>query len=338
MKAVLWKGPDSLAVEDVADLRPEPGEMLLEVKNCGICGSDLHAAKLGLTLVPDCIMGHEFSGVIAELGQGVTGWRVGERVAPLPLHSCGGCERCKAGEVTFCTRGARAIGWGDIPGAYAEYARVSPQDLVRLPENVSFRQGALVEPLAVGLHAVRQARMQAGAGVVVMGGGPIGQVCTLWAKREGAGCVVVSDPAEGRRKLAERLGADLVVDPGKQDPRSSLFDACGREPDVIFECVGVPGTINEAVQMAGIQGRVVVVGVCMEPDTLMPVIGIMKEVELKFVLAYTKGEFQEVVDALAGGGLNADAMITDVIGVEGVPDAFKALAIPNTQSKVMVEF
>jgi len=236
----------------------------------------------------------------------------------------------------FCPA-LRAMGFGDIPGAYAELARAVPQSLLRLPDHVSFRQGALVEPLAVGLHAVRNGKVPNGGAAIVMGAGPIGLVIALWLKKEGAGCVVVSEPAEGRRALAKRMGADAAVDPRREDPVGTLRDLSGREPDAIFECVGIPGTINDAIQMAPIQGRVVVAGVCMEQDTFLPVFGIMKEVELKFVLAYLKDEFQAVIDALADGSLPAEPMISDVIDLAGVPDAFRALSNPTTQTKVLIE-
>jgi (R,R)-butanediol dehydrogenase/meso-butanediol dehydrogenase/diacetyl reductase len=336
MRAVLWKGPDELQVEEVADPRPGRGELLLQVKDCGICGTDLHTAKYGLALMPGCIMGHEFSGIIVGVGDGVSEWQEGDRVVSLPIHPCGSCERCQRGEMVFCTQ-MRGMGLGDLPGAYAEYTTVVPQALLRLPDNVSFRLGALVEPLAVGLHAVRHGKIPAGGAVIIMGAGPIGLVTALWAKREGAGCVVISDPAEGRRSLAERLVADAVVDPGSEDPREMVTRISGREPDVIFECVGVPGTLDAAIQMSNTQGRVVVAGVCPEPDTIIPMIAIIKEIEMKFVLAYTKQEFQESVNALADGTLEVDEMITDVIGLEGVPDAFRSLASPTTQSKVMIE-
>src|SRR5262245_8223854 len=126
MRAVVRRGPEQLEMAEVPDLRPEPGGILLRVRDCGICGSDLHAAKLGLTLQPDCVLGHEFAGTIAELGEGVSGWREGDRVVSLPFHACGNCDRCRAGEGVFCA-GVRGIGLGDLPGAYAEYTRVVPQ-------------------------------------------------------------------------------------------------------------------------------------------------------------------------------------------------------------------
>ncbi len=336
MKAVVWNGPDALALAELPDPRPERGEVLLRVRDCGICGSDLHAAKFGLTLQPGSVLGHEFSGTIEEIGDGVEGWSVGERVVSLPYHACGTCDRCRKGEGMFCAA-MRGMGFGDIPGAYAQFARAVPSSLLRLPERVSFRQGALVEPLAVGLHAVRHGNVPAGGAAVVMGAGPIGLVITLWLKRLGAGCVVVSEPVEGRRAMAGRMGADATVDPRREDPVAAVRALAGREPDAIFECVGVPGTINDAIQMAPIQGRVVVAGACMEQDTFLPVLGIMKEVELKFVLAYSKEEFQAAIDALADGSLAAEPMISDVIDLAGVPEAFRALSKPTTQTKILIE-
>ena len=336
MKGIVWKGPGELSLADLPDPRPGPGEVLLRVRDCGICGSDLHAAKLGMTLMPDSVLGHEFSGTIAELGEGVEGWRVGDRVVPLPYHACGTCDRCRGGEGMFCPA-MRAMGFGDLQGAYAEYALSVPSSLLRLPESVSFRLGALVEPLAVGLHAVRNGNVPKGGAAIVMGAGPIGLVTALWLKRLGAGCVVVSEPSEGRRAMAERMGADAVVDPGREDPAGAVRAIAGREPDVIFECVGVPGTINDAIQLCPIQGRVVVAGACGEQDTFFPLLGIIKEVEMKFVLAYRKDEFQAVIDALADGSLQAGPMITDVIDLAGVPDAFRALSEPTGQTKVVIE-
>jgi hypothetical protein len=138
VKAVVWKGPGELCLAELPDPRPGPGEVLLRVRDCGICGSDLHAAKLGLTLMPGSVLGHEFSGTIAELGEGVEGWRVGDRVVPLPYHSCGTCDRCRDGEGMFCPA-MRSMGFGDVPGAYAEYALAVPSSLLRLPDSVSFR-------------------------------------------------------------------------------------------------------------------------------------------------------------------------------------------------------
>ena len=336
MKAVVWNGPDDLALAELPDPRPEPGEVLLRVRDCGICGSDLHVAKFGLTLGPGAVLGHEFSATVEAVGEGVEGWRAGERVVSLPYHACGTCDRCRRGEGMFCPA-MRAMGFGDLPGAYAEYTRAVPSSLLRLPEPVSFRQGALVEPLAVGLHAVRNGKVPKGGAAIVMGAGPIGLVTVLWLRREGAGCVVVSEPAEGRRAMAMRVGADAAVDPRREDPVEAVRAIAGREPTVIFECVGVPGTINEAIQMCPIQGRVVVAGACMEQDTFLPVLGIMKEVELKFVLAYLKEEFQAAIDALADRSLQAEAIISDVIDLAGVPGAFRVLSRPTTQTKILIE-
>jgi (R,R)-butanediol dehydrogenase/meso-butanediol dehydrogenase/diacetyl reductase len=326
-----------LKIESVPDATPEPGEILLRVRDCGICGSDLHAAKFGIGMPADAIMGHEFAGEIAGLGEGVEGWKLGERVVSLPYMSCGTCESCRRGDGIRCA-GMRAIGLGALPGAYAELVRVHPASCLRVPDAVTMREAALVEPLAVGLHGVRLGRVGRDTGCCVMGGGPIGAVTLLWARHAGARAVVVSDPSPGRRAVAERLGADRVVDPSASDPAAALQGLIGVDPAVVFECVGVKGTINSAMLLAGVRGRVVVLGVCAETDELFPLIGITKELEVAFALAYSKDEFAEALAALRDRTIEVAPLVTDVIDLADVPDAFRALERPSTQCKVLIEF
>src|SRR2546426_259604 len=154
MRAAVLKEPGVLRVESVPDPTPAPDEIVLRVRNCGICGSDLHAARYGTLMPPDAVLGHEFSGEIAALGAAVNGWRIGERVVSLPYMACGACPACARGEGLLCAA-RRGIGLGELPGAYAEYVRVHPASLLRIPPEVDFRTAALVEPLAVGLRGVR---------------------------------------------------------------------------------------------------------------------------------------------------------------------------------------
>lgn len=337
MRAILLKEPGVLRVESIAPPAPEPGEILLKVRYCGICGSDLHAASHGLQMPPDAILGHEFSGEIAALGDGVAGWRVGERVVSLPFMSCGTCPACAQGDAMLCPQ-LRGIGLGQLPGAYAEYVRVHPASVLRVPPEVDLRTAALVEPLAVGLHGVRHGRLGPDSGCVVMGAGPIGLVILLWARAAAVGTVVVSERAEGRRALAGRLGARAAVDPAAGDPAAAVRAITGRDPEVIFECVGAQGTLNAAMLLAGVRGRVVVLGVCVEPDEILPLSGVLKELEIKFALGYSKAEFAEALEALRSGRIDVAPLVTDVIGVDLVPDAFAALATPTTQCKVLIEF
>ncbi len=326
-----------LKLESVPDAAPEPGEILLRVRDCGICGSDLHAAKLGIGMPADTIMGHEFAGEIAALGEGVEGWKIGERVVSLPYMSCGACEACRCGDGYHCPM-TRPIGIGALPGAYAELVRVQPAGLLRVPDGVGMREAALVEPLAVGLHGVRLGRVGPETACVVMGAGPIGVVTLLWARRAGARAIVASDPSPGRRELATRLGAHVVVDPNAQDPAAAMRTLAAVEPGVVFECVGVKGTINAAMLLAGIHGRIVVLGVCAETDEIFPLVAITKELELAFALAYSRAEFAEALEALRTRAIDVTPLVTDVIDLADVPEAFRALERPSTQCKVLIEF
>jgi len=337
MKAILYKGANRLELGEVPTPAPAAGEVLLKVHDCGICGSDLHAVQFGLGLRPDCVLGHEFSGEIAELGKGVTGFRVGERACVLPFSSCGECAHCRRGQGYHCAQ-MKSVGLGPLPGAYAEYVACQPVSLMKLPDAMNSRQGALVEPLSVGLHGVNRSRVKPGTPCVIMGAGPVGLATLLWCKAKGADPVVVSELAPGRRELAEKLGASAVVNPREHNPAARVKELGGKLPEVVFECIGVKSTLNEAVGLVDKCGQVVVIGVCMEPDQIMPLYCIFKEISIDFALAYTRADFEETIAALAGAKINADPMVTDIIALDQVPATFEALRKPTTQAKVLIEF
>jgi threonine dehydrogenase-like Zn-dependent dehydrogenase len=311
--------------------------VLLKVHDCGICGSDLHAVQLGLGLKPDCVLGHEFCGEIAAVGDQVSGFGTGERVTALPFVSCGTCRHCLRGQGYHCSK-MKSVGLGPVPGAYAEYVVCSAVNVMKLPDGLNSRQGALVEPLSVGLHGVKRSRIEAGTPCVVMGAGPVGLATMLWCKAKGADPVVVSEIAPGRRELAQKLGASAVVNPREYNPAARVKELSGELPQVVFECIGVKSTLNDAVGLVDKCGQIVVVGVCMEPDQIMPLYCCFKEVSIDFVLAYTRAEFEETIAALAASTLDAEALVTDVIGLDQVPAAFEALRKPTTQAKVLIEF
>jgi 2-desacetyl-2-hydroxyethyl bacteriochlorophyllide A dehydrogenase len=337
MKAILYKGSNQLELAELPKPSAEAGEVVVKVHDCGICGSDLHAVQFGLGLRPNCVLGHEFCGEIAEIGQGVSGFDTGERVAVVPFSSCGECDFCRRGQGYHCAR-MKSVGLGPLPGAYAEYVSCPQASLLKLPDRLNSRQGALVEPMAVGLHGVNRSRVRPGTPCVVMGGGPVGLATLLWCKAKGADPVVVSEIAPGRRALAEKLGATAVVNPREYNPAARVKELCGKLPEVVFECIGVKSTFGEAVGLVDKCGQVVVIGVCMEPDQLMLLHCFYKEVNINFALAYTNSDFEETIAALSGGRINADPLITDVIGLEQVPAAFEMLRKPTTQVKVMIEF
>jgi len=331
MRAVVVAGPRRLAVESIPDPAPAPGQAVLRVFACGICGTDLHLHQAG-RLPAGSIMGHEFSGEVVEAAGEL---RLGERVCALPVLSCGRCQRCRSGLGAYCSA-QRAIGIGQAAGAFAEYVTVAAHEVVRLPSGVDDAMGALVEPLAVGLHAVGAARVRRGETCLVLGAGPIGLAITLWARYFGAGELIVSETAPGRRAMALRLGATQVVDPRQEDLAAVLASRSPEGPEVVFEAVGAPGLIQQCIEQVRFRGRIVVAGVCMTPDRFHPGPAVLKEASLQFVLAYEKDDFQHTVDLLEQGSIQPEAMITERIGLPGVAAAFDALAQPSGQCKLLV--
>src|SRR5574342_491058 len=335
--AVLREAKKLMEIEEVPDPTPGAAELILKVESCGICGSDLHVSDLPGALPAGTVMGHEFSGVVAEVGrEAAQRFRVGERVCALPFIACGRCGPCLTGDASRCPT-IQTTGLGQIPGAYAEYVRVGQHEALRLPESVGHRQGAMVEPLAVGLHAVEKADLSPGANVLVIGAGPIGLCVALWSRFFGARAVVVSEKAPGRRDLAARFGATDAIDPASEDVASTFAKRAGGPPDVVFECVGVRGLIQESMTLARDRGRVVVVGVCVVPDTFMPATGILKELDLRFAIAYQRRDFELTLSLLEQGRISSEAMVTDVVDLARFPAAFEALKQPSTQCKVSLE-
>jgi len=326
-----------LEIAEVPDPKPGPSDLVLRVRACGICGSDLHAASLPPGLPPGSVMGHEFAGEVVEVGREAAGqFRVGERVCALPFIGCGRCHACLSGDGIRCAQ-IVTTGLGVSPGAYAEFVKVGAGETLRLPEAVGFADGALVEPLSVGLHAVHEARLEPGANVLVLGAGPIGLATALWARFFGARTVMVSENAPGRRALAVRFGASHVIDPSNEIAGAAFVKAAGAPPDVIFECVGIPGMIQQCVMLAPPRGRIIVVGVCVQADTIFPMFAIVKEISLRFVVGYRKQDFQLTLDMLAANRIAAAAMVTDRVDLAQLPAAFEALKQPTTQCKVMLE-
>jgi len=338
--AVFREMSKPLAIENIADPVPAAHELILKVKNCGICGSDLHMTEPTsvMPLALGSVMGHEFAGEVVAVGSGYKGkWKEGDRVAGFPFICCGDASPCKNFSFgsALCTKGI-AVGLGQSHGAYAELVKIGGSGAYRLPDNVSFREGALVEPLAVGLHAVDKAKMARGATVLVIGAGPVGLSVMLWAKFLGARRVIVSERAEVRQKTALRFGATDAIDPA-QPLIPQVEKIAGRAPDIIFECVGAPGLINSTMIEAPRGCRIVIAGVCQQPDTIMPLMGIVKELELQFVLGYRAEDFDYVIAMIATDRIDVEGMITDIVDLDHLPGAFEALRKPTHQCKVMLE-
>ena len=342
MKAMVLRA-GALAMEDVATPEPGPGQVLARVLACGICGSDLHAAKFldamaeatrrsGGSLWDEdekakgIVMGHEFVAEVVRAGPGAEAWEPGTRVTSIPVLPDPGTAS-----------GAIALGYSTrYPGAYAEYVILSAFLLQRVPDGVPDSAAATTEPCAVGLHAVREARMEPGERALVMGAGPIGLMTLLWLKKEGVRGVAVSEYAGPRRELARVLGADLVIDPAEGDVGGAFAGAFGAAPQVVFECVGVEGTLGQAMELVARSGRVVVVGVCMNEDRIFPMVGINKHLTVQFVLGYTPGEFTEALAALSDGSIDTAPLVTRSVGLADLPAVFASLADPRDCKVVVV--
>jgi (R,R)-butanediol dehydrogenase / meso-butanediol dehydrogenase / diacetyl reductase len=337
MKAVIFESAgEPLRLAEVPDPKAGQDEIVVRVKNCGVCGSDLHAAKYGYGMLPGTIMGHEFSAVVDEVGAGVSGFAPGDPVVVMSYVACGECEACRAGDGARC-RAMKLVGFGEVPGAYAEKMKTRPGSVFKMPSGMSHRLAATVEPMVVGLHGIHRAGLKPGESCIVMGAGPIGLVTAAWARFAGARAIVVSEFAEGRREIALEMGADAAVDPRKESPGDALAKL-GARPDVVFECIGVPGTLAEAIGYARRGARVVVLGVCMEDDRFSPTMAMNKEIDLRFSLGLDNGEIETAIAMLASGRITTAPMITDVVRLDELPAAFAALARPNSQAaKVMVE-
>lgn len=341
MRAAVFKEMGKpLAIEAIADPVPGPNDLILKVKNCGICGSDLHMTEPTsvMPLALGSVMGHEFAGEVVGIGKNVTHlWKEGDRVAGFPFICCGDVTPCmnfSAGRGQ-CLKGV-GVGLGQSHGAYAEYVRIGSSGGFRLPDSVTFREGAMVEPLAVGLHAVDMAKMERGATVLVIGAGPVGLATMLWAKFLGARHVIVSEKAKVRQDMAMKFGATDAIDPA-QGLTAQVEKIAGKGPDIIFECVGAPGLINMAMMDAPRGAKIVVAGVCQQPDTIMPLMGVVKELNLQFVLGYRAADFDYVIAMIASDRIDVSEMVTDVVDLDTLPGAFEALRHPTHQCKVLLE-
>lgn len=337
MKAAVFKEfGQPMVVEDVADPTPDENQMVVKVGYCGICGTDLHSTREGPAAVPcDSILGHEFVGEVVEVGKAIAkDWQKDDRVCSLPFLGCGRCQSCMNGRPFEC---AEVILTGlQTPGGFAEYVKTGASETIKLPDELEMERAALIEPLAVALHAIRVGEMQAGQRVLITGAGPIGLAVALWARFLGARDVVVSEFAEQRKALAAQLGASAVIDPAG-DIAAQFADATGGEPDMIFECVGAPGLLQQCVEVAPRRSTIVPVGVCENPDTFLPFLALAKELQFKFAIAYTRDDFETVIAMLAQGRIDASAMVTDIVSLDAMPAAFEALRTPTTQCKVLTK-
>ncbi len=335
MKAMRWHGVGDVRLDDVPEPRAASGEVVVEVAACGLCGSDLHEYLHGpvyipktahpLTgVVPPVTLGHEFAGRVAEVGPGVAGLRPGDRVAVNPCLTCGECRWCRTGRPNHCARlGTLGL---SRDGALAPLVAVPAAGCHALPPEVGDEEGAVVEPLAVAVHAYRRARLAGGERVAVLGAGPIGLLVLQVARARGAAWLAVIEPREERRRLARALGADVGIDPGAGDPARAVDELTGGErAEVVFECVGGGPAFATAVRTAGKAGRVVLVGLTPGTVSLSALQLLAHEKEILGSSAYVD-EFPEAIGLLAERRVRVEPLVTGRVPLErAVADGLEAL-------------
>lgn len=330
-----------LWVDDLATPAPGPDELLVRSRGCGICGSDLHAVAhtddfvrtsleaggaFKLTTHDPVVLGHEFCAEVVETG-GSSGPTPGSLICSVPMLSR--------------SSGAVPVGYHpQAPGGFAEYMLLSQSLVIPVPEGTPAHAAALTEPMAVGLHAVNKAELHGDEIALVIGCGPVGLAVITALRTRGAGPVIASDFSPGRRAVAQACDAHVVVDPNTEDPfkleavRSAV--ASGRRV-VVFECVGVPGMIDQMFLACPQNARIVVVGVCIQTDHSRPLIAINKELNVQYVLGYNFDEFKQSLFDIADGKANVEHLISEVVSLDDAQDAFERLRQPDESAKILID-
>ncbi|WP_044295365.1 zinc-dependent alcohol dehydrogenase family protein [Robinsoniella peoriensis] len=320
MKSAVFYGKHDLRVEESKKPEIGPKDVLIHVKACGVCGTDVHiyeGDKGAAEVTPPTILGHEFSGVVAQTGAEVVNCKVGDRVCIDPNCYCGTCEPCRNGAAHYCEN---MIGYGTtVNGGFAEYCAVNERQVYLLGENTTFEQGAMAEPVACCLHGIDMCEIQPGHQVVVIGGGMIGLLMMQLAKLAGAAKVALLEPVENKREVAKKLGADICIDPIKEDVQAVLKAAGMTWINTVIECVGRPSTIRQAIDIAGNKAVVMMFGLTKPDETIQvkPFEVFQKELVLKasFINPYTQKRALDLIDTRR---LDVSSMIYEVCGLENL--------------------
>ena len=332
MKSAVFYGKHDLRVEEHEMPKVGPKDVLIQVKACGVCGTDVHiyeGDKGAAEVTPPTILGHEFSGVIAEVGSEVTNYKAGDRVCIDPNCYCGACEPCRNGVVHYCEH---MIGYGTtVNGGFAEYCAVNERQVYKLGDNTSFEQGAMTEPVACCLHGMDMCEIRPGHQVVVIGGGMIGLLMLQLSRLAGAAKVALLEPVESKREVGKKLGADICIDPIHEDVKARLKEEGMTWVNTVIECVGRPSTIEQAIDIAGNKAVVMMFGLTKPDETISvkPFEIFRKELVLKasYINPYTQKRALDLIDS---GRLDVSSMVYEVADLDELADI---LSSPELRAK-----
>jgi (R,R)-butanediol dehydrogenase/meso-butanediol dehydrogenase/diacetyl reductase len=330
MRVAVFNGAGKpITIEDIADDPLPAGSVRIEVKRCGICGSDISLTSGSpFDYAVGSRMGHETAGTVIELGRGVTSLKLGDNVAVLPRGFCGRCPSCRAGRPLFCETGPQQF------GGFGERMVITEQSGFRFPASVSMAEGALVEPIACGRRALRMARLEKGAGVLVIGAGSIGLAAVYWARVMGAGRIVVVTRTKARHGIALAMGADEAV--SLADDPEALDRALPMPPDVVVEGTGKPGALGEALSRLRTGGTIVSLGMCTQHDPVIPALSAFRDATMIFPIGYSPEDFAETVRHFDAGPIRPGVAVTETIALSGLPALVEEMRGPNSHLKVQI--
>lgn len=338
MKSIAIKGIKEFEIKEIPEPISDGKSVIIDVKKCGICGSDIHYWVSGNPT--GLVMGHEYCGIVTDKGSR-DDLKIGDRVTALPISPCGHCEACITGNPQYCLETwTYATGLSlDNPGGYAPKMKIRPDMVIKVPDNITDDEVAMVEPTAVGLHAIHLADIKVSDKVLIVGGGVIGLACAMFAKMEGASYVAISETNEARGNNAVKLGvADEYYNALDPNFSKNIIEKTGKGFDIVVDCCGNSPAVSSAIMSTKVGGKIILVGVSLEPITIPTVIAVMHELTVLGAIAYTKEEFASCIELMSNKQIDVLKFLSETVPLEKVQESFEKLTSnTNDAIKIMID-